>query len=146
MGLSKHRTSRAKSIEEEKDLTSVSQNFSLLILQICKLYIASFEADFVVCSRFEPGTPDERGKKIMMPMPNMATSFAGTRNESDEEEEEIVERPRGVGVAIAPPPSLQESSPLPASGDTLRSPAASGASVAAKIMAKYGFKVYITLN
>lgn len=82
----------------------------------------------------------------MMPMPNMATSFAGTRNESDEEEEEIVERPRGVGVAIAPPPSLQESSPLPASGDTLRSPAASGASVAAKIMAKYGFKVHITLN
>lgn len=79
---------------------------------------------------------------MMMPMPNMATAFAGTRNESDEEEEEMVERPRGGGVAIAPPPSLQESSPLSAP-DTQRVPAATGASVAAKIMAKYGFKVFL---
>lgn len=45
-------------------------------------------------------------------------------------EEEVEEKPRGGGVAIAPPPSLQEQV----------IPKAYGASVAAKIMAKYGFK------
>lgn len=76
-------------------------------------------------------------------MPNMATSFAGAmRPDSDEEEEGGVERERGRvgGVAIAPPPSLQETSPAPAT-EPVRAPVASGASVAAKIMAKYGFKV-----
>ncbi|XP_046661203.1 splicing factor 45 [Homalodisca vitripennis] len=91
-------------------------------------------------SRFEPGgPPEERPRKPMIP--NVPTGFAGTaRHDSEEEEEETErERPRAGGVAIAPPPSLQEPSPSPPV-DTLRTPAACGASVAAKIMAKYGFK------
>lgn len=50
--------------------------------------------------------------------------------DSPKVEEEIEEKPRAGGVAIAPPPSLQEQV----------IPKAYGASVAAKIMAKYGFK------
>ncbi|KAF4521314.1 hypothetical protein B566_EDAN002318 [Ephemera danica] len=68
--------------------------------------------------------------------------FAG-RPESDEEEEETPKPTRAGGVAIAPPPSLQESS-----NDSPKRPAFTGesfgmmggSSVAAKIMAKYGFK------
>ncbi len=61
-------------------------------------------------------------------------------SDSDEEESEP-ERPNR-GVAIAPPPVLQDASSL---DTTPRSAAGapSGASVAAKIMAKYGFKVRI---
>lgn len=86
------------------------------------------------------GTPDDRRK-------NPPTCFAGTgRRESDSDEEDPTERtPRGGGVAIAPPPSLQESSPAPSldtsPARTSSNPPQYGASVAAKIMAKYGFKV-----
>jgi len=74
------------------------------------------------------------------------SGFAG-RKDSDEEEEEEKPATRVGGVAIAPPPSLQESTPP---SDSSRPPAAPlsgdkyglgfGGSVAAKIMAKYGFK------
>jgi hypothetical protein len=88
-----------------------------------------------VCFRFD-GSDDRR-----------KSGFAG-RKDSDEEEEEEKPATRVGGVAIAPPPSLQEpTSP----GESSRPPAAPlsgdkyglafGGSVAAKIMAKYGFKV-----
>lgn len=48
--------------------------------------------------------------------------------------------PRGGGAAIAPPPSLQESTPIiPIQASGVPN-ALGGGSVAAKIMAKYGFK------
>ncbi|XP_047114726.1 splicing factor 45 isoform X2 [Schistocerca piceifrons] len=86
---------------------------------------------------------DERRSK-------QTTGFAG-RRDSDEEEEEKPTTPRVGGVAIAPPPSLQEPSPAPAAppgADGQKLPQVSGekyglsfgGSVAAKIMAKYGFK------
>lgn len=61
-------------------------------------------------------------------------------SESDEEADEP-EKPNRGGVAIAPPPVLQDASSL----DTTPKIGGgqSGASVAAKIMAKYGFKVCI---
>lgn len=60
-----------------------------------------------------------------------------------ERDEERTPTSRGIagGAAIAPPPSLQESSDLPP--PTPRPPTSIGyatSSVAAKIMAKYGFK------
>lgn len=69
-----------------------------------------------------------------------------------EEEEEDTERsermsnlgstPRSAGAAIAPPPSLQESSPAPESPSGPKPvPSFGGSSVAAKIMAKFGYKV-----
>jgi len=76
----------------------------------------------------------------------------GGRRESDEEEEEPKERNRTGGVAIAPPPSLQtNSTPPPLANEPKPSevilPSATppnisfvGSAVAAKIMARYGFK------
>ena len=62
------------------------------------------------------------------------TGFAGRANLDDEIEEStiIMKKNSSVGVAIAPPPSLQDSS-----SSILNS---SGIGVAQKIMAKYGFK------
>lgn len=90
----------------------------------------------VICCRFD-GSDDRR-----------KSGFAG-RKDSDEEEEEEKPATRVGGVAIAPPPSLQEPMPptesprppaaTPVSGDKYG--LAFGGSVAAKIMAKYGFKV-----
>lgn len=62
-----------------------------------------------------------------------------------ERDEERTPTSRGIagGAAIAPPPSLQECSELPASSPSPRQPSNLGyatSSVAAKIMAKYGFK------
>jgi len=62
---------------------------------------------------------------------------------ADEEEEEI-ERPKPIrplgGVAIAPPPSLQEPTPEPAPVISNKlQPSSYGSSVAAKIMARYIF-------
>ncbi|GLH04759.1 Splicing factor, putative [Gryllus bimaculatus] len=73
------------------------------------------------------------------------SGFAG-RRESDEEEEEKEKpvTPRASGVAIAPPPSLHEGA---SPGEATKTPVSGekyglsfGGSVAAKIMAKYGFK------
>lgn len=68
--------------------------------------------------------------------------MSGRRN-SDEEEEDK-ERPSRVGgVAIAPPPSLQDTkSEVPSAPVKSGNPNISfaGSAVAAKIMAKYGFK------
>ncbi|RZB38933.1 splicing factor 45 [Asbolus verrucosus] len=75
--------------------------------------------------------------------PPLASGFAGRWAEEDEEMEPVPAKPRSSGgVAIAPPPSLQEAAdstpifpnkPQTTSGNF-------GSSVAAKIMARYGFK------
>ncbi|CAG2061755.1 unnamed protein product, partial [Timema podura] len=75
--------------------------------------------------------------------PGMKSGFAGRRDtdEEDAQEEEEEEPPtpqRTGGAAIAPPPSLQEANSGP--GSALTSATSYGASVAAKIMAKYGFR------
>lgn len=72
----------------------------------------------------------------------MKSGLPGRKNSDDEEEER--ERPlmRSGGVAIAPPPSLQETKPETFAPQKTVSPNISfaGSAVAAKIMAKYGFK------
>ncbi|XP_066155973.1 splicing factor 45 [Euwallacea fornicatus] len=76
-----------------------------------------------------------------MSQPSIGSGFAG-RWADDEEEEERPKpvRPTG-GVAIAPPPSLQDT---PAEASPIfpnkPQPTPYGGSVAAKIMARYGFK------
>ncbi|XP_035909133.1 splicing factor 45 [Anopheles stephensi] len=71
------------------------------------------------------------------------SGFAG-RPSSDDEEEFRPGQSRPSGAAIAPPPSLQEPSAggVPSEGGSKVSQLAAygGSSVAAKIMAKYGFK------
>ncbi|CAH1972644.1 unnamed protein product [Acanthoscelides obtectus] len=78
-----------------------------------------------------------------MTQPPISSGFAGRWKEEDEEEEESkpkVARP-SAGVAIAPPPSLQETVE-PVMLNKLQPAAAApyGGSIAAKIMARYGFK------
>ncbi|CAB3377840.1 Hypothetical predicted protein [Cloeon dipterum] len=68
----------------------------------------------------------------------------GGKRESDEEEEESPKPrvQRGGGAAIAPPPSLQEKQSPPRALSTPKSAGNTfeGGSVAAKIMAKFGYK------
>lgn len=71
-----------------------------------------------------------------------AFSGFGGRKDSDSEEDEPKPMTRVPGAAIAPPPSLQESFvSSPSSGPQQSSGVGMGMGVAAKIMAKYGFKV-----
>lgn len=67
------------------------------------------------------------------------TGFGG-RKDSDSEEDESKPMTRIPGAAIAPPPSLQESF-VSSPGPQQSSGIGMGMGVAAKIMAKYGFKV-----
>ncbi|XP_014256429.1 splicing factor 45 [Cimex lectularius] len=69
---------------------------------------------------------EERMKKREDKMKSRESRFEPVEDKPEEEEE----KPRNLGAAIAPPPSLVEHV----------IPKTSGASVAAKIMAKYGFK------
>lgn len=64
---------------------------------------------------------------------------SGRKVSDSDDEDGDQERPNRVGVAIAPPPVLQDASSLDITPRASGGP--SGASVAAKIMAKYGFKV-----
>lgn len=77
-----------------------------------------------------------------MSLPPVASGFAGRWDEEEEIHEPVQKAPRvGGGVAIAPPPSLQE--PLETAPIFPTKPPSTsygGSSVAAKIMAKYGFK------
>lgn len=69
------------------------------------------------------------------------TGFAGRSDDADEYKKSPPSSQRSAGAAIAPPPSLQESTPIiPALQNTNASNSYGGGSVAAKIMAKYGFK------
>jgi len=72
-------------------------------------------------------------------MPPVASGFAGRW---EEDEEPVVKPARASGgVAIAPPPSLQEpQEPVIPSSSRVQANTYDGSSVAAKIMAKYGFK------
>lgn len=79
---------------------------------------------------FTPST-DERRKTGF-------TGFGG-RKDSDSEEDEPKPMSRIPGAAIAPPPSLQESF-VSSPGPQQSSGIGMGMGVAAKIMAKYGFK------
>ncbi|KAJ8880378.1 hypothetical protein PR048_016847, partial [Dryococelus australis] len=70
--------------------------------------------------------------------PTAKTGFAGRKGSDEDEDDKLDDKPqlgRLSGAAIAPPASLQDS---PAELRT--TPMSYGASVAAKIMAKYGFK------
>lgn len=59
----------------------------------------------------------------------------------EEDDEPVAKAPRAAGgVAIAPPPSLQEPQEVAAPPISNKSNTYDGSSVAAKIMAKYGFK------
>lgn len=80
---------------------------------------------------FPPNT-DERRKTGF-------TGFGG-RKDSDSEEDEPKPMSRVPGAAIAPPPSLQESF-VSSPGPQQSAGIGMGMGVAAKIMAKYGFKV-----
>lgn len=99
-------------------------------------------------NRFEhDASPNTAGK-------NKFSGFGGRPDEEDAYERSSppsgsAQGPRTGGAAIAPPPSLQESTPIIPAFANLGAAAAKDAayganSVAAKIMAKYGFKVFHT--
>lgn len=72
---------------------------------------------------------------------NNDSKYSGSGGRSDEAESFSKPSPaRGHGAAIAPPPSLQESTPIIPPQNVSSSSGLGGGSVAAKIMAKYGFK------
>lgn len=96
-------------------------------------------------TRFERDASPNTGSK------NKFSGFGGRPDEEDSYERSSPpsgsdrQGPRSGGAAIAPPPSLQESTPIiPAFANMVaagKDPYGSS-SVAAKIMAKYGFKVF----
>ena len=78
---------------------------------------------------------------------NQMANIAANSNDRDEEEKRPTFRSNPTGAAIAPPPSLQEPSepppppqPLPPPPRQTLNQGYATSSVAAKIMAKYGFK------
>lgn len=74
--------------------------------------------------------------------PQKYSGFAGRSDDIDDYKKSPPTSSQRIGgAAIAPPPSLQESTPIiPALQNTNVSNSYGGGSVAAKIMAKYGFK------
>lgn len=69
------------------------------------------------------------------------SGFAGRSNDDLDDYKKSPPAQRGTGAAIAPPPSLQESTPIiPALQNSNVAASYGSGSVAAKIMAKYGFK------
>jgi len=74
-----------------------------------------------------------------MSQPSIGSGFAGRWAEDEEEERPKPTRPVG-GAAIAPPLSLQQPSPEPVPIIPNKPQPSYGGSVAAKIMARYGFK------
>lgn len=91
---------------------------------------------------------DRRKRRGEIPRPREGRFEMSELPRPIEEEEEESERmsnlgstPRSGGAAIAPPPSLQESSPAAESPSGPKpAPSFGGGSVAAKIMAKFGYK------
>lgn len=90
----------------------------------------------------------DRNERSDSPPPHKFTGFAGRSDDIDDykkssppPQQQQQQQQRAVGAAIAPPPSLQESTPIiPALLNTNAANSYGGGSVAAKIMAKYGFK------
>lgn len=71
----------------------------------------------------------------------MIITIQGRWEDEEEMSEPVPKTPRASGVAIAPPPSLQEpQESAPVFPNKPQSSTYGGSSVAAKIMAKYGFK------
>lgn len=93
------------------------------------------EYEKIVKERREKNKVEDR-KRHRSPSPKK--SGFGRRRASSDEEEPF--RPTNrIGTAIAPPKSLQESSPVVESNHSIPTPNF-GSAVAVKIMAKYGFK------
>lgn len=93
--------------------------------------------------------PEEEAPTPQISLPPVASGFAGRWVEEEEELEPPPKASRvGSGAAIAPPLSLQEPADAgtppkavpPSSSSSSSSSTYGGSSVAAKIMAKYGFK------
>lgn len=99
------------------------------------------EYEKIVKERRERNKKEDNRKRHKSPSPTFRKSGFGGRQQSSDDEDNF--RPsmgsNRVGTAIAPPKSLQESSPIvDARIPNINSYGASA--VAAKIMAKYGFK------
>lgn len=127
MTLTEVANGKIESLERKKE-TSILIKFIHLIRYLIKINF---------CSANNPRYNEETPKRFK--------GFAG-KHESDEEEEPPKPRaPRSGGAAIAPPPSLQEKQKSPPM--SLGTPKSGGnrfeggGSVAAKIMAKFGYKV-----
>lgn len=88
----------------------------------------------------ETSPPPSSSLTPQMTQPPIGSGFAG-RWEDDDDLEPIAKPSRSTGgVAIAPPPSLQEPEAPKAPQPSTSSYGGGASSVAAKIMAKYGFK------
>ncbi|CRK93176.1 CLUMA_CG006720, isoform A [Clunio marinus] len=99
------------------------------------------EYEKIVKERRERNKKEDNRKRHRSPSPTFKKSGFGGRHQSSDDEDNF--RPsigsNRIGTAIAPPKSLQESSPIvDAKIPNINSYGASA--VAAKIMAKYGFK------
>lgn len=105
--------------------------FFLNSMKYINLYFSAYNIMDTPAGSLTPGMDDKR-----------KTSFSGfsCRKDSDSEEDELKPLARIPGAAIAPPLSLQESFVSPP-GPHQSSGIGMGMGVAAKIMAKYGFKV-----
>lgn len=100
------------------------------------------EYEKIVKERRERNKKEDNRKRHRSPSPTAGSrksGFGGRQNSDDEESFRPAMGSNRVGTAIAPPKSLQESSPIvDAKMPNINSYGASA--VAAKIMAKYGFK------
>ena len=90
----------------------------------------------------------ERFQKETGGLPQASSGFSGFGGRHNVQEDEVEDRRTpnrslGSGAAIAPPPSLTapSSNSPPPSALVGKTPQAKGLGIAAKIMAKYGYKV-----
>uniref|UniRef100_A0A182JC99 Splicing factor 45 n=1 Tax=Anopheles atroparvus TaxID=41427 RepID=A0A182JC99_ANOAO len=100
-----------------------------------------YKRSFGMRTNNAPAAPTNSAHEEEPPGAKKYSGFAG-RPSSDDEEDFRSGQSRPTGAAIAPPPSLQESTggSMPEGSKVSQLAAYGGSSVAAKIMAKYGFK------
>lgn len=127
-----------KDENEEKSVVKIEilrmiHTYLLRLLQIhIDIYFSGYNImDMPMSTGLTPNMDDRR---------KTGYSGFGGRKDSDSEEDEPKPMARIPGAAIAPPPSLQESF-VSSPGPQQSSGIGMGMGVAAKIMAKYGFKV-----